>query len=292
MKTTPQISVLLLCAALLPLGGCVISDFDVARERAEFHYSFDLSPKGRVSLDSFNGAIEVEGWDQNRVEISGTKYAATKELLERLRIETHNDADRVEVRAIRPSELRGNMGARLTVKMPKTAELDRVVTSNGSVTVTDVAAAPRVKTSNGGIDMNSVHGPLVLRSSNGHINVEHAEAAVEAETSNSSIKIHSAASAPIRASSSNGSITLDLGQAPKHDIRAHTSNSSITLHMPESSAARIKADTSNNSIQSDFDVAATSDGRKKSHLSGTIGTGGPTIELSTSNGGIRLTKGI
>lgn len=287
-----KLSTLLFCACLLPLGGCVVSDFgNMERNRADFNYTFDLTPNGRVSLESLNGSIEVEGWDQNKVEITGSKYASTKEMLDLLRIETHNAPDRVEVRAIRPSASHGNVGAKFMVKVPKTATVDRLVSSNGHIAVTDVAAAPRVKTSNAAIDITSVRGPVILHTSNGHIHVEHAEAEVEAETSNGGIKIISDGNASIKASTSNSSVELDLSKAPKHDIRAHSSNGSITLHLPETSTGRIKADTSNNPVHCDFEIT-TSGTQSKSHLNGTIGSGGPNIELSTSNGSIRIVKGL
>jgi DUF4097 and DUF4098 domain-containing protein YvlB len=89
---------------------------------------------------------------------------------------------------------------------------------------------------------------------------------------------------------SNGSIDLTLGSAPKGDIRAETRNNGIKLHLPADTAAHVVADTSNGSISSDFSVSSKGDERKK-HMDGVIGAGGPTIDLSTSNGSIHILKG-
>jgi hypothetical protein len=49
------------------------------------------------------------------------------------------------------------------------------------------------------------------------------------------------------------------------------------------------ARTSNASISSDFDVSSRGFGDKH-HLEGTIGSGGPVLDLSTSNGSIKVVR--
>jgi hypothetical protein len=51
----------------------------------------------------------------------------------------------------------------------------------------------------------------------------------------------------------------------------------------------LAAHASNSSISTEFEVA-TQGTLDKHHLEGKIGAGGPAIELSTSNGSIRLMK--
>jgi DUF4097 and DUF4098 domain-containing protein YvlB len=66
------------------------------------------------------------------------------------------------------------------------------------------------------------------------------------------------------------------------------------LHLPGDAAAHVVADTSNGSISSEFTVASKGDGdeeKHRKHMDGTIGAGGPTIDLSTSNGSIHILKG-
>jgi hypothetical protein len=74
-----------------------------------------------------------------------------------------------------------------------------------------------------------------------------------------------------------------------NDIHATTSNSSITLRLPADLQAQVKAHTSNSSITTDFDVAASGT-ISKHDLEGRIGGGGPVIDVSTSNGSIKILK--
>jgi hypothetical protein len=73
------------------------------------------------------------------------------------------------------------------------------------------------------------------------------------------------------------------------EVHADTSNSSITVRMPGSAGATLRAHTSNSSITSDFDVS-THGTLSKHRLEGTIGAGGPVLDLGTSNGGIKLVR--
>lgn len=296
----------LLAGCALMLSGCVIGDFGPSdRYQADFHYTFDLQPDGRINAETFNGSVEIIGWDQDRVEISGTKYASTEEVRDGIRIETHNTPAAIDIRAVKPSERLGSMGARLTMHVPRRALLDRITTSNSSIRVRDIASAAHLKSSNGSIrvanvpggveartsnssiELDSVRGGVVLRSSNGSIRVENLAGACEAETSNSSISVQADGEAPVRLVTSNGSITLNLTKAPKGSIRAETRNSGITVRLPSNTAARVTADTSNSSISSDFDALRP----EKDHLHGTLGSGGPSIDLSSRNGHIRILRG-
>jgi DUF4097 and DUF4098 domain-containing protein YvlB len=69
----------------------------------------------------------------------------------------------------------------------------------------------------------------------------------------------------------------------------HTSNGSITVNLPESASVDVDASTSNARITNDFENAFRGRASKR-RLEGAIGSGGPKLELSTSNGGIRLRK--
>jgi hypothetical protein len=59
--------------------------------------------------------------------------------------------------------------------------------------------------------------------------------------------------------------------------------------MPYQVNAQVVARTTNSSISSDFEVKMQGE-FSKNRLEGVIGNGGPLIDLSTSNGSIRLLK--
>jgi DUF4097 and DUF4098 domain-containing protein YvlB len=298
-------------AGLLFLAACDFEDFNFNGERysRDFHYSFPLKPNGRLTVESFNGSIEISGWDQDSVDISGTKYGPTQERADDLKIETGNTPDSVSVRAIRPSERRNNQGARFVIKIPRSTLLDRITTSNGSIRTLDGAGPARLRSSNGSIrvedlrgsvdaqtsnaavDLIGVEGDVVAHSSNGHIHAEGLRGGFDASTSNASVKAEiTRASRPVRVETNNGSVELALAAEISGDVRVNTSNAGITVRLPSSTNARVLARTSNSSISSDFDLKVHGE-IGKNHMDGAIGSGGgPLIDLATSNGGIRLMK--
>ena len=259
-------------AGLLLLSGCDIEDFSTARYDRDFHYDFPLNAGGKLTVETFNGGIEVSGWDQNHVEISGTKYGPTQEIADQVEVSVDHSPASVSVRTQRPSIHRGNIGARFVIKVPRTAVVDYLSTSNGGIRIMDAAGPARLRTSNGGIRVAGMSGALEAHTSNGGITAEMDK--VDGE---------------VKLETSNGSIEVRLPQSLRESVRAHTSNGGITVRLPEGVDARVSAHTSNAHVTSDFDVQMQGEIARQ-RIEGVIGKGGPLIDLSTSNGSIRLAR--
>ena len=92
-----------IAAGLVVLAGCDIEDFggNFERYHEDFHYSYPLKSGGRLAVDGFNGSVEVSTWEQQTVDISGTKYARSQEETADLKIEVDHSADSVSIRAVR-----------------------------------------------------------------------------------------------------------------------------------------------------------------------------------------------
>jgi hypothetical protein len=298
-----------IAAGLLVLGGCDFEDLGgLERYHEDFHYSHPLKAGGRVTVEGFNGSIEISAWDQDTVDISGTKYARSQADAADIRLDVDHTPDSVSVRAVRPSMRHGSYGVRFAIKVPRNAVLDHLTTSNGHIRTIDGAGPARLKTSNGHIDVQRLRGGLYAEtsngpievmdndgsveahSSNGHIRIEGLRGGLDASTSNSHIQARiERAGDSVRLQSSNGGIDLTLPPGAACPVRAHTSNSSITLHLPGEVNARLSASTSNGSVTSDFEMRMRGE-FSKHHLEGTIGNGGPLIDLSSSNGSIRILR--
>jgi DUF4097 and DUF4098 domain-containing protein YvlB len=140
------------------------------------------------------------------------------------------------------------------------------------------------------VELTDVDGDATVITSNGHIRAERLRGSLQGTTSNGGIDAAlETAAGPIRLETSNGGIDLRLPQKFTGDVRASTSNSGISLHLPPDASARVSARTSNSSISSDFEMKVQGE-FSKNHMEGTIGGGGPLIDLSTTNAGIHLLK--
>jgi hypothetical protein len=297
-----------LVSALLPMTGCIDMDIGgIGRFNRDFHFSFPMNPAGRLSVESFNGSVEISTWDQNTVDISGTKYASTMEQTDAMKVDVDHTPDSVSIRAERQYEWHGNHGVRFVIKAPRHAVLDRIVTSNASIQASDGSGPARLKSSNGSIRVEKFHGNLdaqtsnsainldeidgdvVAHSSNGRIRAEGIRGSLDAETSNSGVEaIIDSADRPVRVETRNGSIDVTLPAGFTGGVRAHTNNSGITLRLTDPVNARVTARTSNARVTSDFETDYHE--MRKNEIDGSIGKGGMLIDLTSSNGPIRLLR--
>ncbi len=285
--------------AFFLLAGC--DDFDIGasfdRYREDFHFSYPLNAGGRIELEGFNGSVDIVGWDKDLVEIDGTKYAGTEERMKQIKIDISPSADSIMIRTSHPAERFGNAGAKYSLHVPRHAELASISTSNGPIRAENIENRARLKTSNGGIHASGIRGSLdaqtsnggvdisdmagdaTIRTSNGSVHAEVKKGSFDAHTTNGSItaRLLEADTRPVRLQSSNGHIEVTMDAA--REIHADTSNSSITVRMPGSMGATVNAHTSNASISSDFDVSVHGGRLTKHSLEGTIGSGGPLLDL-------------
>lgn len=298
----------LVLVALL-LAAC--EDFDIGgmidRYREDFHYSYPLNTGGSLEVESNNGSIEISGWDKDTVDIEGSKYASTESRMRDIQIDISHSPASVRIKTVPPIDRHGNYGARFVIRVPRHTELTSIASSNGAIHVDNVEGQTRLKTSNGGIRATSIQGLLDARTSNGSIEIsgvtgdttlhtsnggirsELRKGSFEATTTNGPItaRLTDPDTKPVHLESSNGHIDLTMDAA--REVHAETSNSSIIVRLPGSIGATVRAHTSNSSITSDFDVTAHGS-ISKHRLDGTIGAGGPLLDLGTSNGSIRILR--
>jgi hypothetical protein len=126
-----------------------------------------------------------------------------------------------------------------------------------------------------------------LETSNGAIAIASLRSRVRASTSNGSLRLTDA-SGDVDVSTSNGSIAIQLSGSTWEGagLRATTSNGSLQMEVPATYNARLRAGTNNGSISTDFPLAVQ--GRRRSDVDAVLGQGGPTLDLRTSNGSIRV----
>jgi DUF4097 and DUF4098 domain-containing protein YvlB len=276
----------------LMLAGCM--DVDLGgisdRYREDFHFSYPLNAGGSLQIDNMNGAVQIVGWDKNTVDIDGTKYASSEDRLKEVQIDVVHSPDSVSIRTVPPASRSGNFGARYTIHVPQKVQLKNVVSTNGAIRVESIEGGAQLKTSNGAIEITGLTGDATARTTNGSIRADVTKGGFEAESTNGTIsaRLREPGSGPVRAETTNGTIDLTLDAV--RAVHANTSNGSITVHLPAAAAASVRAHTTNSSISSDFDVNVHSGEISKHRMEGNIGSGGPTLDLETTNGSIKILK--
>lgn len=301
--------------AILLSTSCHVDFGDSERFHEDFHSSHKIQPGGHLSIDNHNGSIEITTWEKDEIEINGTKHASTKDLLEDLKVDVDASPAKVAIRISKPEFIRGNAGVRLTLRVPKKLELDRIRSSNGHIRVNGTEGPANLETTNGKIEAEKLNGKLLAQTTNGGITIQGHVGGVRAHTTNGSIhgdtkgeldaettnggidmKLDNAGvTGPVRLETSNGKIHIVMTSAA--ELRARTNNSSITVELPSSIDADLRARTSNSRVHSDFgpdpkwdDDDDNDRGNRHRSMDVKIGKGGPLIDLSTSNGDIRILK--
>lgn len=121
---------------------------------------------------------------------------------------------------------------------------------------------------------------------NGGIEVRGLRAEVDANTVNGSVDVTTTGRA--NAKTVNGSVRATVGRLDQ-DCKFSTVNGRIVLAVNSDLNAEVKATTVNGRIESDLPITVQGSFGRRS-LQGRIGSGGPRLDLSTVNGGIRIER--
>lgn len=133
---------------------------------------------------------------------------------------------------------------------------------------------------------------LRAKTVNGDVEADGLGSDVRASTVNGNITVSTSGSA--RVNTVNGSIEARLGRVGSGDLAFQTVNGGIEVALPEGAGARVRAETVNGDFDTELPLSIEGNvstrrwGPKK--IQGTIGAGGPDIELKTVNGSIRLRR--
>ena len=265
----------LVLAAGLSVAACDIKtdasgdfSFDISGGKAQDTWTrtYTLPDKGRLELINVNGRITAEPATDGKVSVEGRRTAkgstdeAAKENLAKMEIREEVSGDRVRVES-RPPRLSGFSGHEVewTVKVPKGVIVD-------------------LRTVNGGVRINGLQGE------------------VHAKTTNGGVKGSGLSAHILDASSVNGGIEIEFASplAADASVEIETVNGGVELALPSESKAAITARAVNGGVRVDgLDIAKqeqSSERESKRRLEGTLNGGGAKVNISTTNGGVRISR--
>jgi hypothetical protein len=215
-------------------------------------------PSGHLSVDTTNGGIDVIGEDRPDVALEArvTAWAPSEDEATSLLNQVVIDTAGGEVRDHGPHEnffgRRGyNVDYHLHVPRHLSAEFH---STNGGIDLASLDGEIRFSTTNGGVDLNGLSGDVQGRTTNGGLDV---------------------------------ALSGDHWQG--EGLHADTTNGGVDLHVPDHYSAHLEAGTVNGGISVDFPV--TVQGEIKNHLDTNIGSGGQTVHVQTTNGGVSISHG-
>jgi hypothetical protein len=232
MKFTP-----LACAVLFPplLAGCTVS-LDSQSQIVKEEKRFAVSGTPTVHVATFDGAIQIQSWDQPGVLVEIEKRGATREAVDALEVKTSQDGNTIELEVKRPpSEVYGHFGfrrsatAKLTVSLPRQSNV-RARSGDGSITIERVKGRLELHTGDGSIKATDVAGDLTLNTGDGSVTVNGAEGNLALDTGDGSVNVTGKLGA-VRVHTGDGSIVYHVqpGTEMAEDWNITTGDGSVSL---------------------------------------------------------------
>jgi len=243
----------LAAVVLLSVGAALAGDYTET-----FDQTYAVDHGSRVALENINGDVTIGVWDQPEVRVYAVKSASSPERLEALKIDVEASSRGVFVdthypnsRDLGHADRNGHSEVEYTLTVPRYAVIDGIELVNGDLLIDGVE---------GGVSADTVNGTIVVRGAGGEIELE----------------------------TVNGGIELDLGGAVSEDVTLSSVNGSIEIFLIGS--AEISAETVNGKISNDFGIEVKKGKYVGSSMNGSVGGGGPSVEIETVNGRILVSS--
>jgi len=218
--------------------------------------TYTISATTRISVDGGpNGGVAFIGENRRDVRIVARVQAnadddATASAIAR-QIRVITDGG--QIRAEGPSTRNHNSwSVSYDVYVPSQANLE-ANTSNGGISAEDVRGEMSFEATNGGIHLSDVGGNVRARTTNGGVIA---------------------------------SLSGTTWQGQGLDLQ--TTNGGATVYVPRGYNAQLETGTSNGGMQIDFPITVR--GSLNRHISTQLGSGGPTVRVITTNGGVRIAE--
>ncbi len=259
--------------------------------------TFTAAFGGTLRVDLPGGSIDIDTHNEERIEIDAKVSGG-------LELEINQDGDEFSV----VGHARGGLFSflrpgrvRVHARVPEQFHLElstrgghidvqeligHVVarTSGGHIEVQEIQGNVAAETSGGGIEAKEVAGDLFASTSGGSIRASEIGGRVDADTSGGGIRV-SKAGDEVYARTSGGSIAVDFEAIPAGEIA--TTGGSIEVRIPKDAGIHLRARTIGGNVRLDDEFAV--DGRvDRSHVNADLNGGGPSLELDTVGGSIRI----
>ena len=293
-RTINAVSLAVMAATL---AGCDIT-VGAAQFSAKEEKKFAVTGTPQVELTTFDGSIEVRGWDKPEVLVEIEKRGNNQAAVDRIQVKATQTGNTITVDIPRVASTTHIMfgqspSANLVVSVPMQSVL-KLDSGDGSVVIKRVNGKINIHTGDGSVHVTEAKGDLVVHTGDGSIQAAEIDGHVDVETRDGSITIEGVLRA-VRADSGDGSITLTARKGSVMDVdwAVTTGDGSIQVRVPDGFGAEVDAESGDGGVRIDTLSGQTGDGAKgESHdrrsARSKIGEGGKVLKLRTGDGSISL----
>lgn len=213
---------------------------------------------GQIRVDGKrNGGISIKGWDRNEILVRSqiNANAPTEDEARALVNEVRVLTGGANIYAEGP-ESRNNRwwAVSYEIFVPRQSDM-WLKAHNGGLSVEGVRGAMEFETLNGGISLRDVNGKVKGRTTNGGLSVK-----------------------------------LSGNRWEGDGLDIETRNGGVNLSVPENYSAKLETGTVNGGVKLGFPVTVQGRLDIEKTISTNLGSGGATIRLMTTNGGVTVNK--
>lgn len=215
------------------------------------------APGGTLSMEGLrNGGVSATGWDRDSIVV-------------RTRIQTQARSES-RARAIASQVRTVIRGSTIIVEGPGQSDDDEHWSAS-LITLVPRRTDLRIETRNGPITVEQVRGEMNLETRNGPLVLRDLAGSVRARTTNGPL-----------------SISLSGTRWEGTGLDARTTNGPLSINVPENYNARLEAGTTNGPVSLGFPITVV--GRITRDIATDLGSGGPPIRASTTNGPLSIRR--
>jgi DUF4097 and DUF4098 domain-containing protein YvlB len=284
-------------AAAVALAACDISigaaEYSVREEK-----TFTVSGPAQLELSTFDGNIEVRGWDRNEVLVEVEKRGPDQATVDKIQVKAAQDGSRITVDVPKPSPLattgfRSSPGARLVVSVPQTTAVV-ARSGDGAITVRRVSGKIDLDTDDGSVRVEDVKGDVVIRTGDGAVDARHIEGSARISTGDGSVRADGILRG-LDLETRDGSVDVAAraGSAVESDWNITTGDGGIRLELPEGLNADLDAQCADGRVQIDATAGQAADAgggeeHERRSFRGKIGSGGRPVKVRSGSGSITV----
>ncbi|HYE86694.1 MAG TPA: DUF4097 family beta strand repeat-containing protein [Vicinamibacterales bacterium] len=292
------------------LAGCEVN-LNTEGLSAREVMTFKLSGPAELSLDTFDGAIELHSWDRNEIEIEVERRAMEQVLLDEIKVDSKQDGNKVTFKVTGPRR-RDHRGvtigmhisptARLRVAVPRNINV-HAVSGDGSIRAEAIEGRIVLNTTDGSVTGSRLGGDIQIRSGDGAIRLDNASGKLDLETTDGSIGIEAQPSV-LKARTGDGSIRarIEPDAVMSENWELTTSDGGITVTLPGAFNAELDVETSDGTVRTNHPLldeerdrpreGEDSDERRERRrtLRSKLGDGGKMFRIRSGDGSIRIER--
>jgi hypothetical protein len=280
--------------APLALGACVVRvDSHDVRTRDEKRFRVEGVPD--VQLTTFDGPIDVRGWDRDEVVVEIEKRGREKAAIDQIEVVSEQKGNRVTLEAREASGQKYALGmlttisrsAKLIASVPEGSNVT-VHTSDGAISIERVKGKIQLRTNDGSITGLDLTGDLLARTDDGHIRLSTVDGRCDVVTGDGSVALEGRFDL-VRARTDEGSVTVKVlpGSQLMENWSVLTGNGNAIVYLPDDLSADLDAESNDGHTRVDKDVQVQVDGKvARRMLRGAIGAGGHVMRIRTGDGHI------